>query len=322
MAPESRSAAPDRLIWMDGRLVPWEQATVHVLSHSLQRGSLVFDYMSVHETPRGPAIFRLKEHVERLFRSTELIDLPLEMEAAEVEAAAVETVRANPGAKSLKVCAFLPSVEVDVVPQDDRVSVAIAAYDPWEDVIRRNPGEYPRRETLSIWIEKERRNRRPDIVSPQAKVAANYTSPMAAKWAARRAGYDEVLLVDEEGYVAEGPTSNVFWVDAEGTLRTPPEKTVLLGITRLSILEIAHHDGVPAEETRVRPDELMAAAEVFITGTTAGVWPVTAIDGNAVGSGTPGPVTLRARERFIEVSSGNDEAFLHWLTPVNPAEAR
>jgi branched-chain amino acid aminotransferase len=313
------TSSPNRRIWIDGELVSWEQATVHVLSHSLQRGSLVFDYMSIHETSRGAAIFRMREHLERFERSAQLVDLPLERGPAELSAACVATVAANPGAKSLKISAYIPSIEVDVVPQDPRVRVAIAAYDPWQDVIKRNPGEWPLRATLSIWIEKQRKNRRPDIMPPQAKVAANYTSPMAAKWAARRAGYDEILLVDDDGFVAEGPTSNVFWVDDAGSVHTPPEKTVLLGITRLSILELAKHDGMAAEETQVRPDALMAAPEVFITGTTAGVWPVTSIDGKQVGSGAPGPVTLRLRERFATVSAGEDPAFAHWLTPVSGA---
>jgi branched-chain amino acid aminotransferase len=297
--------------------VPWESATVHVLSHSLQRGSLIFDYMSLHETPRGPAVFRLREHVERLFRSAELTGLPLRRSADEIEAAVVETVRANPGARSVKVSAYLPSLEVDVVPMDDRVSVAIAAYDPFADMIERNPGiAYPLRATLRLWIEKDRRNRRKDIVPPQAKVAANYASPMAAKWAARRAGYDEVLFVDGEGFVAEGPTTNVFWVEAAGALRTPPEETVLLGVTRRSILEIAKHDGLDAAETRVRPPELLEASEVFLTGTTAGVWPVASIDDQPIGDGEPGPVSRHLRERFDQVTEGRDADFGHWLTYV------
>jgi branched-chain amino acid aminotransferase len=317
--PSDTTTPPDRRIWIDGQLVPWQQATVHVLSHSLQRGSLIFDYMSVHDAPRGAAIFRLREHLQRFLRSAQLVGLPIERELEQLEAACCEAVRANPGAKSLKISAYIPSIEVDVVPQDPRVRIAVAAYDPWQDVIRRNPGEFPLHETLSVWIEKERRNRRPDIMPPQAKVAANYTSPMAAKWAARRAGYDEILLVDDDGYVAEGPTSNVFFVDAQGTVRTPPEKTVLLGITRLSVLEIAKHDGLPAEPTPVRPEELMAASEVFLTGTTVGVWPVTKIDDRPVGTGRPGPVTLRLRKRFAEVSGGQDPDFAHWLTPVSDA---
>ena len=318
-APDSsqaRKSPPDRRIWVDGQLVPWESATVHVLSHSLQRGSLIFDYMSLHETPRGPAVFRLREHVERLLRSAELTGLPLERGAGEIQAAVLETVRANPGARSVKVSAYLPSLEVDVVPMDDRVSLAIAAYDPFADVIARNPGTYPLRATLRLWIEKERRNRRKDILPPQAKVAANYASPMAAKWAARRAGYDEVLLVDEEGFVAEGPTTNVFWVDAEGALRTPPEENVLLGVTRGSILEIAKHDGLDAAETRVRPAELVEASEVFLTGTTAGVWPVESIDGRPIGDGQPGPVSLRLKEHFHRVTDGGDADFDHWLSYV------
>ncbi len=318
---EPPNSPPDRQIWVDGELVPWERATVHVLSHSHQRGSLIFDYMSVHETPRGVAVFRLREHVERLLRSAELVGLPLERGVAEIEAAVLETVRANSGAHSVKVSAYFAAVEVDVVPMDTRVSLSIAAYDPYHDVIARNPGSFNFPPTLRLWIEKQRRNRRADVMHPQAKVAANYASPMAAKWAARRAGYDEVLLVDEDGCIAEGPTTNVFWVDAEGRLRTPPEEHVLLGVTRRSVLEIAKHDGLDASETPGRPEELLEAAEVFLTGTTAGVWPVTSIDDRAIGKGAPGPVTARLKQRFAEISEGRDPAFEHWLTPVGDAPA-
>jgi branched-chain amino acid aminotransferase len=217
----------------------------------------------------------------------------------------------------VKVSGYLASIEVDVVPMDERVTVAIAAYDPLEDVIRRNPGEYPKRPGLRLWIEKARRQRREDIVPAQAKVAANYTSPMAAKWEARRNGYDEILLVDEHGFVAEGPTTNVFWVDEAGTLRTPPEDHVLLGITRRAVIEIAKHEGIPVEESKIRADELMEMPEVFLTGTTAGVWPVVSIDEAAIGAGEIGPVAARLRERFLAASSGEDPAFQHWLTFVD-----
>jgi branched-chain amino acid aminotransferase len=309
----------NRQIWLDGRLVPWEQATVHLLSHSLQRGSLIFDYMSVHATPGGPAVFRLREHVERLLRSAELVGLPLGHDAVAITAAIEAAVRANPGSTSVKVSAFLPSIEVDVVPLDDRVSLAVAAYDPAADIIAHKAVKPVASPMLRVWIEKQRRNRRADIVPAQAKVAANYTSPMFAKWAARRAGYDEILLVDEDGHVAEGPTTNVFWVDAGGVLRTPPEDKVLLGVTRRSILEIAKHDGLRVEETRVRPDELLAAREVFLTGTTAGVWPVGWLDEKQIGDGRAGPVSQRLRARFRQVVTGGDPAFAHWLHVVGPA---
>jgi branched-chain amino acid aminotransferase len=310
----------DRTIWIDGEFVAWQDATVHVLSHSLQRGSLIFDYMSVHETPRGPAVFRMQEHLERLLTSAALVGLPLRPDVPALEAALLETVRRNPGAKAVKVSAFLPSIEVDVVPLDDRVSVAIAAYDPGADVVAHKPTKPRLAASVRLWIEKDVRNRRPDIMPPQAKVAANYASPMLAKWRARRAGYDEIVLVDEEGFVAEGPTTNIFLVDGEGTVITPPEETVLLGVTRRSILEIADHDGVPLREEQVRPDELAGAAEVFLTGTTAGVWPVESVDGKKIGESVPGPVSLRLRDRFQEISNGRDPAFEHWLTFVNPSQ--
>jgi branched-chain amino acid aminotransferase len=311
------SSAGHRQIWIDGELVPWEKATVHVLSHSLQRGSLIFDYMSVYETPHGPAVFRMPEHVARLLHSAELVGLPLTMDARAIEAAILTTVRANPGATAVKVSAYLPSIEVDVVPLDPHVAVAVAAYDPQADVNAGKPTQPHRPATLKIWIEKAVKNRREDIVPPQAKVSGNYTSPMQAKWNARRAGYDEILLVDEDGYVAEGPTTNVFLVDAQGVLATPPEAKVLLGVTRSSILELARSEGITTQERRILPDELASAAEVFLTGTTAGVWPVESVDGHKIAGGAPGPVSARLAKRFRAVTRGEDPAFAHWLAPVN-----
>jgi branched-chain amino acid aminotransferase len=306
----------DRRIWIDGRLVPWAEATVHVLSHSHQRGSLVFDYMGVYETPRGPAVFRLDDHVRRFLVSVELVGLPLRQAAAAIRAAIVEAVRANPGAKAVKASAYLASVEVDVVPVDDHVTLAIAAYDPLEDVLRPKGVASRGFAPLRIWIEKERRNRRPDILPPQAKVAANYASPMYAKWSAKRRGYDEVLLVDEQGFVAEGPTSNVFLVDRDGVLRTPPEETVLLGVTRRSMLEIAQAEGRKVVEEKFRPEALFEAAEAFITGTTAGAWAIASVDDHPLPA-APGPVTKALGERFKRITSGTDPAFERWLAYVN-----
>ena len=308
----------ERQIWTDGRLTPWAEATVHVLSHSLQRGTLVFDYMSVHDCPAGIAIFRLDEHVERFLQSCSLTGLRVGRSAAEIRKAILETVRANPGSRAVKVSGYLASIEIDVVPVDDRMTLSIAAYDPAADIAAHKPGPPPaRRSSIRLWIEKERKNRRADIVPPQAKTAANYASPMVAKALARKAGYDEILLVDEFGYVAEGPTTNVFMVDGEGAVLTPLTDRVLLGVTRSAVLEIAKHDGYEVREVGIRPDELMAAAEVFLTGTTAGVLPVESIDGQPVGAGVPGPVSAALREHFVRIISGEDEDFAHWLTYVN-----
>lgn len=311
---------------MDGELRPWTDATVHVLSHSMQRGSLVFDYMSVHELPgspgqvglpAGPAIFRLREHVERFFGSCELMGLPVEPSPPALSAAIRATVRANPGARAVKVSAYFASIEVDVVPIDTHVTVAIAAYDPKADIQGRLPAPPPPRpEFLKLWIEKQRANRREDIVSPQAKVSANYASPMMAKALARAEGYDEIILVDEEGHLAEGPTTNLFLVDASGELLTPPARRVLHGVTRSSILELAKACGVGVRETELLPQALLEASEAFLTGTTAGVWPVESVDRRALPR-CPGPVSSQLRDRFQRVTRGEDPEFAHWLTPVH-----
>jgi branched-chain amino acid aminotransferase len=302
---------------MDGDFVPWEAATIHLLSHSAQRGSLVFDYMSVNETPKGAAVFRLPEHVERLEHSCELVGLALPLSRAELSEAVLTTARANPGATAVKISAYLPSIEIDVVPLDSQVSIAIAAYDPAADILARKEMKAPKRpRTLALWIEKERRNRRADIVPAQAKVAANYVSTMTAKARARTAGYDEILLIDEFGQVAEGPTTNLFMVDRDGALRTPPDTRVLLGVTRSSILELARADGNAVREAPIMPEELDEASEVFLTGTTAGVWPVSSIDGRPVGDGEIGPVARALGERFRQAAAGEDPEFEHWLTLV------
>lgn len=317
--PGGGGAVPDRRIWIDGTLVPWEQATVHVLSHSLQRGSLVFDYMSVHATERGPAVFRLREHVARFLRSVELVGLPLGADAERLREAILETVRANPGATAVKIAAYLPAIEVDVVPMDARVSVAIAAYDPIHDVVARKASPRPAPPTLRVRLERERHKGAAGGIPPQAKVAANYLGPMIAKWAARRAGFDEILLVDEDGNLAEGPTTNVFLVERDGTLTTPPAGSILEGVTRSSVLEIAKHDGRSVREAPLRPEALFDAAEVFLTGTTAGVWPVVEVSGRSVGGGRPGPVTEALRARLAEVVAGRDPDFLAWLSFVDEA---
>ena len=177
--------------------------------------------------------------MERLATTCRIVGLPLSYDVETlVDAAAAETVRRNPGAKSVKISALIPSVEVELVPQDERVSVFIAAYDSGPDIIAHNPGEYRRRDVLSLKIEREKSARREDILPPHAKVAGNYTAAMTAKWRARREGFDDVVLLDENGFLTEGPTANLFLVDADGRLVTPPGNKVLLGITRDSIMHL------------------------------------------------------------------------------------
>jgi branched-chain amino acid aminotransferase len=311
----SPSAAPDRRIWIDGALVPWASATVHVLSHSLARGSLVFDYLSVHETPRGAAIFRLGEHLERFARSVSIVGLPMRQSFDELFAGACQVVAANPGATALKVMAYVPSEEVDVVPMDERVSVAMAAYDPVADVILKKAS--PRRAPKQLAVKIERVRRRIESHLPtHAKAAANYLGPMMAKWQARKEGFDDVVMLDEHGHLSEAPTLNVFVVDAKGTLRTPSLEAVLPGITRMSVVEIAKHEGVAVHEGVVEPEELEGAAEAFLASTSVGVWPIASVDGKALPAPVPGPISRRLKDRFDRAVAGADADFAHWLTLV------
>ena len=317
MPARQLAAKIDRRVWLDGSFCAWEDVTVHVLSHSLQRGSLVFDYMSVHDTPRGAAIFRLDEHVDRFFRSCEMMGLPIEQSPDGIREAIRETVRANPGSRAVKISAYFASVEIDVVPVDTHVSVAIAAYDPKADIAARLPrASPPKVKQLKLWIEKVRANRRDDIMSPQVKVSANYASPMTAKVRARAEGYDEIVLVDEDGHLAEGPTTNLFLVDGAGNLLTPQSEKVLHGVTRSAIIEIAKAEDISIEERPLEPGALLNASEAFLTGTTAGVWPVESVDGKELGPVCPGPISSRLSERFQRISSGLDSEFEHWLTLV------
>ncbi len=311
----------DRLIWRDGNFIKWRDATIHILSQSLQRGTLAFDYISIHETTRGAAIFRLQEHMQRLVETCRLGSLPLPYTASVLCDAAVATVRKNPAARSIKISALIPSLEVDVVPQDATVSVFIAAYDSEADIISRNKGDYHRAPNLKLFIEEEKRNRRNDIMPPQAKVAANYASPMTAKWKARKAGYDEIVLLDEVGCVTEAPTSNIFVVTDDATLKTPPEAKVLHGITRDSIMQLAADSGFRVVAEDLMPTDLFQATEVFMTATSAGIWPVESINKQTIGNGEAGEITSALKARFRKITQGLDKKYDHWLTYVATSDA-
>lgn len=302
----------ERTVWRDGEFVPWDDANVHILAQSLQRGSLAFDFMSVHQARRGVAVFRLEDHVARLFKTCAIMGLPIAYSQAELVEGCAETVRRNPGATSLKISALIPSIEAELVPRNPRVGVFICAYDLESDILGIEEPAGSHGETVSLKVEREIVNRRPDIIPPQAKMAANYTSAMFAKWRAREQGFDEIVLLDGDGSIAEAPTSNIFLVNAEG-LATPPEDKVLHGITRASVIELADALGIACRATDLAVDDLRSAREVFLTSTSVGLWPVVQIDGRAVSSGSTGPVTSRLKNALAEITRGADANFEHWL---------
>ena len=303
-----------RKIWRDGEFIDWQDATVHVLAQSLQRGSLAFDYISVHEARRGTAIFRLRDHIERLATTCRIVGLPLAYAVDDLVEGCAETVRRNPGAKSVKISALMPSIEAELIPENPHVAVFIAAYDSEQDLPSPNVElRRRRREAVSLKIEREKSSRREDVIPPHAKVAANYTAAMTAKWRARNEGFDDIVLLDEHGNLTEGPTANLFMVDANGELATPPASKVLLGITRDSIIALAPAVGGACTERDIAVDELSHAKEVFLSGTSAGVWPVVRIDGDLVADGRTGPVTVSLRNLYRAVVRGDEPSFEHWL---------
>ena len=305
-----------RKIWINGDYINWEDAQVHILSHSHQRGSLIFGFIPIFENNGVISLFRLNDHVERLFTSCETAGVPLEYSSQDIQVAIKDTVRKNPGSKFVKISVYIASIEIDVVPQDPFSTVAIAAYEPLEDIASKNTQPFHSSKELSVWLEKEKHQRRHDIIPPQVKIAGNYTSSMMAKWQARKNGYDEIILTDEEGYITEAPTSNVFIVNQKGCLLTAHEDDVLYGITRKSILEIAESESIPIKIGRIPTDELLNAKEVFISSSSHLICPVIKVDKNFVGEGKIGELTLSLKNRFNKIITLEDNIFRYWLSDV------
>ena len=305
-----------RKIWINGNYINWEDAQVHILSHSHQRGSLIFGFIPIFDNERVVSLFRLNDHIDRLFNSCISAGIPLDYSSEEIHLAIKDTVRKNPGSKFVKISVYISSIEVDVVPQDPFSSVAIAAYDPQEDIISKNTQPFHSSKKLSVWLEKEKHQRRSDIIPPQIKIAGNYTSSMMAKWQARKDGYDEIILTDEDGFITEAPTSNVFLVNNDGALITAPEKEVLYGITRKSILDIADDEGIKTIVEMIPLSELENAKEVFITSSSHLVCPVIKIDNVLVGDGDIGDLTSKLKNRFLKISQGNDKFSQDWLENI------
>ena len=305
-----------RKIWMNGDYVNWEDAKVHILSHSHQRGSLIFGFIPIFENDGVVSLFRLNDHVERLFTSCATAGIPLDYSPKDICLAIKDTVRSNPGSVYVKISVYIASIEIDVVPQDPFSTVAIAAYEPQEDIISKNSQPFHSSKELSVWLEKEKHQRRHDIIPPQVKIAGNYTSSMMAKWQARKNGYDEIILTDEKGFITEAPTSNVFLVNHEGSLLTAHEDEILYGITRKSILEIASNEGINVIIDKIPLHELENSKEVFITSSSHLVCPVTKIDNKLVGDGGLGALTGKLKERLLKISKGQDDFFKSWLDDI------
>jgi branched-chain amino acid aminotransferase len=299
---------PGTRIWMDGTMVDWGEARVHILTHTLHYGLGLFEGIRCYKTPRGPAIFRLPEHVNRLFEGARIIGMQLPFTEEQITSAIKQTVHEN----ALEECYIRPLVYVGygkmgLNPLGIPIRVAIAVW-PWGAYL----GEEGLASGIRVRISSFTRHH-PNIMMTKAKVVGNYANSQLAKVEAVQTGYDEALLLDPAGYVAEGSGENVFIV-RHGVLKTPPLMSILEGITRASVVELSRIEGIPLHEELLSRDELYVADEMFFTGTAAEITPVREVDKRAIGAGKLGPLTKRLQRQFFDIVHGNDERFKEWLT--------
>jgi branched-chain amino acid aminotransferase len=295
-------------IWMDGKLVPWDEANVHVLTHSLHYGLGVFEGIRCYSTEKGPAVFRLREHVRRLINSAHVFLMKIPFSEEEIVSATIETIKAN----GLRECyvrpiAFIGYGAMGLYPKGNPINLAIAAW-PWGAYLGEEGLEKGIRVKTSSFVRTH-----VNTNMTRAKVCGYYVNSQLAKREALMCGYDEALLLDADGYVSEGSGENIFVV-RDGKLKTTPPTSILEGITRDSILTIARDEGVAVKEERFTRDEVYISDEAFFTGTAAEITPVRELDGRAIGSGKRGPLTEKLQRAFFDTVKGRDPKYGHWLT--------
>ncbi len=295
-------------IWFNGELVEWDKATLHVLSHVVHYGSSVFEGVRCYETPRGPAIFRLREHTRRLFNSAKIYRMELPYSEDQINRASHELIAANKLRSAyLRPIAFRGFGTLGVDPRGCPVEVAIAAMN-WGKYLGDEALEQGVDVGVSSWTRIA-----PNTLPAMAKAAANYMNSQLIKLEAIQHGYSEGIALDVDGYISEGSGENLFLVN-NGRLVTPPlSASVLPGITRDSILTLAREQGIPIIEERIPREALYLADELFFTGTAAEVTPIRSVDGIQIGIGKRGPITERLQQAFFGVISGEAEDHWGWL---------
>jgi branched-chain amino acid aminotransferase len=297
-------------VWMNGELVAWEDAKVHVLSHALHYGTGVFEGVRCYETARGPAIFRLRDHLSRMERSARIFMMEIPYEVDELVEATHELVRVN----ELSSCYVRPIAyrgygEIGVNPRGNPVDVCIAVW-PWGTYLGEHALTNGVRMTVSSW-----RRHDPNIIPPQAKVTGAYVNSVLAKMEALDKGFDEGIMLNPQGYISEATGENLFIV-RDGELLTPPLAAgPLPGITRDSVIAIARDLGISVFERMLTRADLYLAEEMFCVGTAAEVTPVCEVDGRVIGE--PGPVTLALQQKYFQIVKGEDDKYADWLDYVS-----
>jgi branched-chain amino acid aminotransferase len=297
-------------IWMDGKLVNWDDAKVHVLTHTLHYGLGVFEGIRCYETPDGPAVFRLDEHVDRLLNSASIFQMEIPFTHEEICEAIKETILAN----NLKECyirpiAFIGAGAMGLYAKGNPIQLSIAAWS-W--------GAYLGEDGINNGIKVKTSSFVRGHVNSNmtmAKVCGYYVNSQLAKNEAISCGYDEALLLDTEGYVSEGSGENVF-IERHGYLKTTPLTSILEGITRESIMTIAKDEGIEVREERFTRDEVYICGEAFFTGTAAEITPIRELDNRTIGSGKPGPITKKVQTIYFDSVKGKTNTYKDWLTYI------
>jgi len=301
----------DGLIWLDGEMVPWREAKVHVLTHTLHYGLGVFEGVRAYKTPdRGTCIFRLKEHTDRLFRSAHILAMPMPYDKATLNQAQKDVVRENGLEEGyLRPMCFFGAEGMGLRADNLRTHTMVAAWEwpSYMDPEARDRGIKVRTSSYT--------RHHVNIAMCKAKANGNYINSMLALKEALDCGAEEALLLDNEGYVAEGSGENVFIV-RDDRIYTPELTSCLEGITRDAVFTLAEELGYRIEEKRITRDEVYVADEAFFTGTAAEVVPIRELDGRAIGSGSRGPLTEKLQAMYFDTVRGNRTPNSHWLEPV------
>src|SRR6266850_8248037 len=299
-------------VWMDGRAIPWQNATTHVSAHALHYGSGVFEGMRCYETSEGPAVFRLDAHLDRLYASAEIYGLTIPFTREELTEGVNEIVQLN----NFRSCYVRPicyvgSGSLGVHPGNNPIEVVILAW-PWAPYLGAEGLKQGVRVTVSPWRKFQSR-----MMPTTAKACGQYLNSMLAVRDAISRGFAEALLLDADGHVAEGSGENLFIV-RDGQLLTNDERhSILLGITRDAVMRIAPDLGYEVEVRTLDLEDLLDADEAFFTGTAAEVTPISEVDGTLIGSGTRGPITAEIQQVFFDATAGRDRRYKEWLYPVS-----
>ena len=298
-------------VWMNGEIVPWNGATIHVSAHALHYGSGVFEGMRCYETEDGPAVFRMDAHLERFFSSAEAYGFRVPYSKDELQDAVCETIRRNEFTSCyVRPICYHGSASLAVHPRNCPVEVVILAW-PWGAYLGEENIERGVRVTVASWTKFHSR-----MLPTTAKGCGGYLNSMLAAREAAASGYDEALLLDENGNIAEGSGENLFIVQGDRLLTNDERSSILLGITRDSVIELARDLGYDVEVGALTLKDLRSADEAFFTGTAVEVTPIRELDGESIGGGTRGPVTQKIQRAFSEVTSARDKRYADWLHRV------